>query len=385
MDDIVQALNTSLAWDSQAVYELRRRLSKIAELLGTEVCQLNIGDYVRQEYMRTSHRDRLIRSEGPVEGMPPIRDNRSQEKGARPGIGIFLYQSSGEPNLKYVIYSAYGTDGGQVDYLIMRREHVFTYARCCSRLNKLANMPKDAPILKEGLLEEIVQNTIGFLLRAREIKKYGVKIKRGIILDGPPGNGKSMLCRYIQNLCTQHNIDYGVVTGSDIESAYASKSIGELFQMYTVSFFDDIDISYMNRNKVACSILSAMDGVEESYENEHLIRIFTTNEPISGLDPAFTRPGRIDKCITIERPTLKMRRKLIDTWPQEILDNIDVTSAAERSTNYSFAELEAIRTFLVTNKIIGEVGWDLNKAFEDFESRSVDKKPAKVGFGSSKT
>jgi cell division protease FtsH len=380
MDDMIQALNTSLAWDSQGLYELQRNLPRIATMLGVEVASLSVRDFTRQEYMRTSHRDRLIKSVGPIDAMPHIQENRSQERSARPGIGIFLYQSSVDSDLKYVLYAFYGTDGGQVDYLIMKREHIFVYERCRSRLNKLANMPKDAPILKDGLLEEIVQNTIGFLLRAREIKKYGVKIKRGIILDGPPGNGKSMLCRYIQNLCTQHDIDYGVVTGSDIESAYASKSLGDLFQMYTVSFFDDIDISYMNRNKVSCSILSAMDGVDELYENEHLIRIFTTNESISGLDPAFTRPGRIDKCITIEKPTDKMRRQLVETWPQEIRENIDIEAAVQRSDEYSFAELEAIRTFLVTNKILGEFGWNLDKAFEDFEARSVDKKGTRVGF-----
>jgi cell division protease FtsH len=377
MDDV-----KIITWDTQqyGFSELDRLLPRMADLLETTVEDLSIRDFSRHEYMRTSHRDRLIGMYGTHGNLPAMQWCRSQERGCRPGWGLYLYQSSIDPSLKYLYYCMVSSEGGDLEFLIMPKKRIFDYERSASRLNKLANKPKDAPILREGLLEEVVQNTIGFLLRAREIRKYGVRIKRGIILDGPPGNGKSMLCRYIQNLCTQHDIEYGIIDSSEIESAYASKTLAELFQMYTVSFFDDVDISYMSRNKVSCSILSAMDGVEEIMENEHLIRIFTTNESISGLDAAFVRPGRIDKCITIEKPTAKMRRRLVETWPEEIKDNIDIDETIRRSNEYSFAELEAIRTFLVTNKILADAGWNLNKAFEDFESRDTEKKPGAVGF-----
>lgn len=369
----------------ETLAEIKQQLPRMATLLNTLPDRISVRSYERQEYMRTSHRDRMILALGAIEGVPQIQDSRSQDRGQRPGIGMYVYRSSLRSDLKYILYIVSNPDGGILQFLIMDKGNIYHYERCASRLNKLANMPKDAPILAEGLLDEIVQNTIGFLLRAREIKKYGVKIKRGLILDGPPGNGKSMLCRYIQNLCTQHDIDYGIITSAEIESAYAQKSLNELFQTYTVSFFDDIDVGYMNRNKgngkMACSILTAMDGMEEVMENDHLIRIFTTNEAISELDPAFTRPGRIDKCITIEKPNKEMRRRLMETWPLEIRENINIDEAAERSKGFSFAELEAIRTFLVTNKILGTVkGWDLDRAFEDYESRSTTKKNSAVGF-----
>jgi hypothetical protein len=58
--------------------------------------------------------------------------------------------------------------------------------------------------------------------------------------------------------------------------------------MYTVKFFDDIDVAYLDRKKgngkMACSMLTAMDGMRE---DENLVRIFTTNEPVEELDPAF--------------------------------------------------------------------------------------------------
>ena len=62
--------------------------------------------------------------------------------------------------------------------------------------------------------------------------------------------------------------------------------------------------------KMACSLLTAMDGMSEG---GHLVRIFTTNESVEELDPAFTRPGRIDRCITLDKPDQDLRRQLIQT------------------------------------------------------------------------
>jgi hypothetical protein len=52
----------------------------------------------------------------------------------------------------------------------------------------------------------------------------------------------------------------------------------------------------------------------------------------------------------------------------------------ERSHDFSFAELEAIRTFLVTNKILGSEMWNLGKAFDEFFQRRPEKKRKVMGF-----
>ena len=222
---------------------------------------------------------------------------------------------------------------------------------------------------------------MGFLLKAKEISHYGVKIKRGLILDGPPGNGKTMLCRYIQRLCSHNNINYSIVTASDIDNAFKDQALNDLFIQSTVTFFDDIDIEYMNRDKgngkMACSLLTAMDGMSDS---GHLVRIFTTNETVESLDKAFIRPGRIDKRITLELPDDNLRRTLIDKyWPKEITDNICVDELIKRTNRFSFAELESIRTLLVTNKILGNKGWDLDYAFKKHNEQRNDRKSS-LGF-----
>jgi AAA+ superfamily predicted ATPase len=358
------------------ISELRQQLPRVGDLLGTSADNLAIVDYDRwpKEYMGTDWRDRVLSTHGPLPDMPMLQRKRSQKSGPV-GIGMCIYQNRLDETLKYIIATMIGSNGDE-NFLIVPKDKLFRLKRNAKRLNKESSQITEKPILGEGLLEEVVQNTVGFLLKAKEIEKFGVKIKRGIVLDGSPGNGKTMLCRYVQKLCSQNGISWGVVTSSDIDDAYEDKFLSDLFQMYTVTFFDDIDVAYMDRKKgngkMACSLLTAMDGMSEK---GHLIRIFTTNEPVSELDPAFTRPGRIDKCITLEKPTLKLRRQLVETvWPKEITQNIDVESLLNDSADFSFAELEAIRTFLVTNKTLGDGTWDLKRAFDEFNARRAEKK-----------
>jgi len=364
--------------------ELKRRLPRMAQLLGVEANELQILDYdwFPREYMTTKHRDPVVACEGPLEGMPHIQKRRLQVPGAV-GYGIYVHQCRLDAELQYCTFTARGNMWDET-YLIIPKGKLYRLRRMATRLNRLAGQITEIPILREGLLDEIVQNTIGFLLRSKDIEKYGVKIKRGIILDGLPGNGKTMVCRHIQKLCSQNGFRWGIITSADIDQAYADKELNDLFQRYTVSFFDDIDISYMDRSKgngkMACSLLTAMDGL---VDGGHLVRIFTTNEKVDGLDKAFTRPGRIDKCITLDKPDADLRRKLIsEIWPTEIRENISVDDCVEWSGDFSFAELEAIRTFLVTNFVLGDGTWDLEGAFGEFEERRAEKKTMQnMGFG----
>lgn len=333
------------------------------------------------EYMNTDWRDRVIQTDGILKDMPQIQRTRLQAFGA-PGLGTYIYQNRLDPSIKYALWVVRGPRCDE-SYLIVAKKNVFKLRRNAIRLNKEANKILHPPVLADGLLEEITQNTVGFLLKAKEIEKFGVKIKRGLILDGPPGNGKTMVCRYIQKLCSQHNFNWGIVTSADIDNAYEYKELNDLFRQYMVTFFDDIDVAYMDRKKgngkMACSLLTAMDGMSDM---GHLVRIFTTNEEVSELDSAFTRPGRIDKCITLTKPDADLRRRLVDNhWPEEIRKAIDVSTLIARSEDFSFAELETIRTFLVTNRLLGDGKWDLDRAFAEYDSRRAEKKRKGGGIG----
>ena len=361
-------------WD-----EVRRAMPIIARELGTDDLHLMEYHHFPHRYMDTKHRDLPVKMIG-FSGTMPFCQNQGMHASGPLGYGIAIYQSKLAPELKYALYNQ-KAQWNDLTFIVMAKKEVFRLSRIAQKLDRLASLKVEIPILEDGIVDEVLDNTIRFLKFSKQIEQYGVKIKRGLLLDGPPGNGKTMLCRYIQKLCSQRNIHWGIVDASDIDKAFGEQQLPSLFNRYTVTFFDDIDVSYMNRKagngKLACSLLTAMDGM---HQGEHLVRIFTTNETVDNLDPAFTRPGRIDQIITLHKPTADLRRQLVmEVWPQEIVDAIDVEKLVKQSDDFSFAEVEAIRTFLVTNKVVREMGWDLEAAFEEFECRKEEEKES-VGF-----
>lgn len=365
--------------------DLRKELPRIAGLIGETLDSVNVYDSRRwrDTYQTTDWRDRCILKDGVINGLPMIQQRRQQTDGYV-GLGLTVYENRLDPRIKYAYWRARGSQADET-YIVVGKANAFRLLRNIIRQNREASKITKVPVLEPGLLDEIVRNTVGFLLRAKEIENYGIRIKRGLIFDGPPGNGKTMLCRYIQKLCAQHNISWSVVTSSEIDDAYEHKYLDDLFRNATVTFFDDIDVAYMDRKKgngkMACALLTAMDGMADE---GHIVRIFTTNEQVSELDEAFTRPGRIDKCITFEKPSEDLRRKLVvEFWPEEVKAAVDVDGLIRRSKDFSFAELECIRTLLVTNKLLGTERWDLELAFDEFRATrdAKKRKVAKVGFG----
>ena len=352
--------------------ELEQALPRIATMLDCKIDDLKVIDgwAFPSRHMMTKHQDKLIKVNGITDTLPLIQVTRLHSQKGTPGFGIFLYACRNKEHLKYVIYSTKDPKGWGEAYVICKKGELFHIWRNCLALEKQA-VKQQEPILEEGLLRGVIDSSIEFLLNSKRIEEYGVRIKRGILLDGPPGNGKTMLCRHIQELCTKNNIEWGVVTASMIDKAYQDNEMDSLFNRHEVTFFDDIDVSYLARNagfgKMACAILTAMDGMSNS---THTIRFFTTNESVKNLDEAFLRPGRIDKRFYFRRPDAGLRLKLIKSWPDDIVNSIDCERLARETKDNSFAELEAVRANLVTNYLFGNNTWDLNKALIDYENNS---------------
>lgn len=236
---------------------------------------------------------------------------------------------------------------------------------------------KYPPILHDGMLNSCVEDTIGFLKKCSQYKKYGVRLSRGIIFQGKPGNGKTMLCKYIKNLAQENNFSTEDISMSNIEESYGDNSLKGLMSSSNILFFDDVDISFLSRhhgkgvnekdNKLACSLLSAMDGIENN--SVGVVRIFTSNEHIKNIDPAFLRPGRIDRIISFDVPTEKMRKEfVVSCWDKEITSNIDVKHLVHVTEGKSFAEIDEIKSILVKVYMLSNK-WNLEESLKLFEDR----------------
>lgn len=101
------------------------------------------------------------------------------------------------------------------------------------------------PILHDGDLQRLWDNTIGFLRRgAALLERYGVPRKRGVLLLGEPGNGKTMACRWLRWQCSRRGLGWRAVTAEEYEAAKGDGGAHELFDLDRpgIVFFDDVDV-----------------------------------------------------------------------------------------------------------------------------------------------
>jgi cell division protease FtsH len=379
--------NMNMKHGYSVINEIKLALPAMAQVMGCQEQDLFILNYVFCRHMYNNEAKDHAKASYGIDGLRIQYDVPLHKGNNSVFFGFTLFECRGLDK-KYIIFSTPSVSGERFYCTVMKKGDVFAIKRHFQKQQRKTNK-QNPPILQDNLVDDVVTNSIGFLLNKKKIEKYNVRIRRGILLSGDPGNGKTMLCRWIQRLCDEKDITWGVVTASEIERTFSEgHGLDSLFNSYQVTFFDDIDIGYLKRDagkgEIACAILSAMDGINQS---EHVVRIFTTNETIDKMDPAFIRPGRIDRCFNIGRPTPEQRRKLIiERWDKEILEYLMQSNNLDHLINitkdFSFAELEAIKTILVTNKLMKTKKWDLKDAIEDFYQSRDSWAPNKtVSFG----
>ena len=267
------------------------------------------------------------------------------------------------------------------------------------RLYKIAKMlavgqlpPGPAPVMPDETFAALKRNTIDYLLPTNlmQIKTFGGRPKRGLILTGPPGNGKTSACRWIRERCAENNLEHKIVTPDDYRAARqgcnASAAVKELFKVETpgVIFFDDLDLALRDRSKSEAPedqsvFLGAMDGMEV---NVGVVYVFTTNLALDLIDPAFRRPGRIDVVLQLNKPTAELRSKLVDRWHADIRKALDLDTVLRETEGLSYAELDEHKNLMVlryTETATWEWAWAREQFRKHREHLADDKKP--VGFG----
>jgi cell division protease FtsH len=278
-----------------------------------------------------------------------------------------------------------------LDFVAVSRANYHRLYRIALRCRRDHEPPSPPPVLPQEQLDLLWQNTIGYLEAANleRIKAYGGRAKRGVLLTGAPGNGKTMACRYIWEACRQRRWEYRLVTPDNYRAARAHDSIEELFTVERrgIVFFDDMDLALRDREKIAetedqAVFLSAMDGIAV---NEGVVFVFTTNCSLDLIDRAFKRPGRLDVVLHFHAPDATLRRELIGRWHPDIRAHIDIESAVASTDGYSFAEIEELKNLLVM-RFMETNTWSWSWALKQFDinRNELSNRPNRhVGFGNS--
>ncbi len=173
--------------------------------------------------------------------------------------------------------------------------------------------------LDETLKDEIRTNTVDFLNRKEELAKYGILPRRGVMLAGEPGTGKTLIDKIIMNQSPDITC-ISATTGNLIYTSY----IHEVYELArdlkpSIVFLEDIDLIGEDRRRMKGpalpTLLAELDGIEECAE---VVTIASTNF-LDAIDDALRkRPSRFDRIIQLTLPSLEQRRGFIQYLSRKI-------------------------------------------------------------------
>jgi hypothetical protein len=205
-------------------------------------------------------------------------------------------------------------------------------------------------VLPGGMLENIERHIIGIAEWSRELLDAGQHLKRGLLLHGPPGTGKTHTIRYLTGSLTGSTII--LLTGRSIRFIDQAAALARRLQPSMV-VLEDVDLVATDRdfapdgNPLLFSLLDVMDGVGADAD----VTFALTTNRADILEIALAdRPGRVDLAIEIPRPDASCRERLLQVYARDLTVDADLDEvvAGTEGVTASFIKELIRRTVLVS-------------------------------------
>jgi transitional endoplasmic reticulum ATPase len=180
-------------------------------------------------------------------------------------------------------------------------------------MNPVGVLPEHA-IYARGVQEQLEINLYTPIQRAVDCLANGISLKRGVLLSGVYGTGKTLAAGVAQRLAFENGITYIYIT----DPAQLAKAVIFARQYQSpaaVIFCEDIDrVVTGERDAEIDSILNTVDGIDGKTSN--IMIVLTTNE-VEEITPAMLRPGRLDAVIEVTPPDAEAVERLIRHYAKD--------------------------------------------------------------------
>jgi len=163
------------------------------------------------------------------------------------------------------------------------------------------------------------------ILRVHDCIANNIPIKRGVLLSGTYGTGKTMAATTAARHATDVGVTYVYIPHAD-ELADAIEFAKQYQSPACMIFCEDVDrVTDGERSVEMDDILNLLDGIDTKKAN--IITVLTTND-LEAINPAMLRPGRLDAVINVTPPDAPAVEKLIRMYAGNSLDSgVDLTDA----------------------------------------------------------
>jgi hypothetical protein len=180
-------------------------------------------------------------------------------------------------------------------------------------VRSLPAVPRDRIVLPERALAQIERHTAGLARHRERLRASGRHVRRGLLLHGAPGTGKTLSVMYLAGLMPERTVI--LLTGSALGAIGAACSLARSLEPAMI-VIEDVDLIARDRSRFEASpllfeLLNAMDGLDEDAD---IIFVLTTNRPQSLEAALASRPGRIDLAVELPLPDAPARRRLFELY-----------------------------------------------------------------------